>query len=130
MRKAAGIMLIILGISGLIGVALNLSNSGIYLSRLFVILWRIGSGALLVSGGVFCLRRRYWGPCLASALLALVIGISSTIDMLRYMGPSGMGPFWEGGVSLAWGTWIMALGAVVSTVFISLTKKEWQKSQA
>jgi hypothetical protein len=130
MRQAAGTMLIILGIVGLIGLIVSLSGSGIYLSSLPFMLWRIVSGAFLVTGGIFCLKRKYWGLCLASALLALVIGIFSTIDMLRYMGTSGMGPFWEGGISLAWGTWIMALGAVVSTVFISLAKEEWHKSQA
>jgi len=119
MRRAAGIILIILGMIGLIGLVLNLSNSGIYLPFLFVILWRIGSGALLVTGGVFCLRRRYWGPCLASALLALFIGIYSVVEMLLNV----LHP-------MAWGIWIMALGAVISIVFISLKKKEWQKSQA
>jgi len=127
MRRAAGIILIILGIVGLIGLVRNLSNSGIYLPVLFVILWRIGSGALLVTGGVFCLKRRYWGPCLASALLALLIGISSTIDMLRYMTTNRMGPVWPGGIALTWGIWIMVLGAVISIVFISLKKKEWQE---
>ena len=127
MRRAAGIILIISGIVGLIGVVRNLSNSGIYLPVLPVILWRIGSGALLVTGGVFCLKKRYWGACLASALLALFIGISSTIDMLRYMTPNRMGPVWPGGIGLTWGIWIMVLGAVISIVFISLKKKEWQE---
>jgi len=128
MRKAAGIILIIFGVLGLIGLVLNLSNSGIYLPVLPVILWRIGSGALLVIGGVFCLKKRYWGACLASALLALFIGISSTIDNLRYIATYRMGPLSDGPVSMTWGTWILALGAVISTIFICLTKKEWQKS--
>ena len=130
MRIAAGIILIILGVLGLVGLVLILSNSGIYLPVLPVILWRIGSGALLVIGGVFCLKKRYWGACLASALLALFIGISSTIDYLRYMPTGRMGPFWEGGISMTWGIWILALGAVISTIFICLTKKVWQKSLA
>ena len=128
MRKAAGIILMILGVVGLIGLVLNLSNSGIYLPVLPVILWRIGSGALLVIGGVFCLKKRYWGACLASALLALFIGMSSAIDNLRYIATHRMGPFWEGGISMSWGTWILLLGAVIATIFISRTKKEWQKS--
>jgi len=69
MRRAAGIILIIWGILGLIGLVLNLTDSGIYLSLLFATLWRIGSGALLVTGGFFALRRgigeRAWlRPCL------------------------------------------------------------------
>jgi len=128
MRIAAGIILIIFGISGLIGLVNRLSYSGIYLPLLPIILWRIGSVALLVTGGVFCLKRRYWGPCLASALLALFIGISSAIDNLRYILTNRVEPLLVGPISMTWGTWILALGAVISTIFISLTKKEWQKS--
>jgi hypothetical protein len=127
MRKAAGIIVIISGISGLIGAVLVLSNSGAYISGLFAILFRIACGAILVAGGLFCLRRKYWGACLASALLALGIGISSTIDMLRYMQHNRGGPPWEGGISLTWGIWILLLGAVISTIFISLRRKEWEE---
>jgi len=129
MRRAAGIILIILGIVGLIGLVMSLS--GIYVELLrysYVILWRIGSAALLVIGGVFCLRRRYWRACLASALFALFIGISSTIDYLRYITTNRMGPV--GPISMTWGIWILLLGAVISAIFISLTRKEWQKSLA
>jgi len=128
MRKAVGIILIIWGILGLIGLVLNLTDSGIYLSLVFVILWRIGSGALLVTGGFFCLKKRYWGVCLASALLALSIGVFSAIDVLRYV-PHRTGQFWVGGISLTWGTGSMLLGAVLSTIFISITKREWKGNQ-
>ena len=122
--------MIILGIVGLIGLVMSLS--GIYVELLrypYLILWRIGSAALIVSGGVFCLKRKYWGPCLASALFALFIGISSTIDHLRYIATNRFGPLSDGPISMIWGTWILLLGAVISTVFISLKKKEWQKSK-
>ena len=129
MRIAAGIILIISGTVGLIGLVISLT--GIYVNLLPYlpsILWRIGSAALLVSGGVFCVRRRYWGTCLASALFALFIGVSSTIDYLRYITTNRMGPL--GPISMTWGIWILLLGAVISTIFICLTRKEWQKSQA
>ena len=127
MRKAAGIILIILGMIGLIGLVLNLSNSGIDLPFLFVILWRIGSAALLVSGGVFCLKRKYWRACLASALFTLFIGISSTIDYLRYVATHKLGPLSDGPISMTWGIWIVLLGAVISTIFIIRRKKEWSE---
>jgi hypothetical protein len=128
MRIAAGIISIILGIVGLIGLVMGLSPSGIYLlSSLPRILWRIGSAALLISGGVFCLQRRYWGACLASALVALFIGISSTIDYVRYI-TTYIRPL--GPISMTWGIWILLLGAVISTIFIIRRKKEWQKISA
>jgi hypothetical protein len=131
MRKAAGIILIISGIVGLIGLVIVLT--GIYshlLPYLHVILLRIVSSALLVAGGVFCLKRRYWVACLASALFALFIGIASTIDYLRYIATYKFGPLSDGPISMTWGIWILLLGAVISTVFIFVKKKEWQKSQA
>ena len=130
MRIAAGIVLISLGIFGIVGLVMGLSNSGIYVELLryiLPILGRIASGALLVAGGFFCLRRRYWGACLASALVALLIGVPSTIDYVRWI-KTGMGP--SGPISMTWGIWILLLGAIISTTFISLTKKQWQKSQS
>jgi len=128
MRKAAGVILIISGIVGLVGLVMGLT--GIYshlLPYLHLILLRIVSIALLVTGGVFCLKRRYWGACLAAALLALFIGISSTIDYLRYIATHMLGPLSDGPVSMIWGTWILLLGAVISTVFIFVKKREWQE---
>jgi len=39
-------------------------------------------------------------------------------------------PLLHGHLLMTWDTWILVVGAVISTVFISGTKKEWQKSQA
>jgi len=120
MRTAAGIMLIILGILGLIHlIIIGLGDFGILLSSPPFVLWRIVFGAFFVTGGVLCLMRRYWGLCLASALLALFIGGFSVVQ-----------PLLHGYFLMTWNTWIPILGAVISTIFISLTKKEWQKSQA
>ena len=128
MRIAAAIILIISGIAGLIGLVMSLTGIYVELLRyLHLILWRIGSAALLISGGVFCLQRRYWGACLASALVALLIGISSTIDYLRYI-TTYIRPL--GPISMTWGIWILLLGAVISTIFIIRRKKEWQKISA
>ena len=112
--------MIILGMFGLIFlIIVGLGDFGIQLSSLPFILWRIAIGAFLITGGVLCLRRRYWGLCLASALLALFIGISFVVE-----------PLLHGYFLMTWDTSILILGAVISTIFISLTKKEWQKSQA
>jgi hypothetical protein len=132
MRKAAGTILIIAGVFGLIGLVISLS--GIYvvlLHYLHLVLWRIIAITLLVAGGVFCLRRRYWRECLATALLALFIGLSSTIDYLRYIAASRAGLFYDGRViPMGWGAWILVLGGGISVIFICLRRREWQESQA
>ena len=117
MRQAAGIMLIIFGMFLLIVPIISLSMGGSLLFPLGLLPFVFS--ALLVSGGVFCLKRRYWRACLASALLALYIGISMVV-----------GPLLRGHLLMTWYTWIPVLGAVTSIVFIFLKKKEWQKSQA
>jgi len=120
MRQAAGIMLIILGMFGLIRlIIISLSDFGVLLSSPPFVLWRIGFGAFFVTGGVLCLMRRYWGLCLVSALLALFIGVFSVVE-----------PLLHGYFLMTWNTWIPILGAVIAAIFISLTKKQWQKSQA
>jgi len=119
MRKAAGIMLIILGMWGLIGLIsgiIVLSDSGMN-PYLPFFLWRIICIPFFVIGGVFCLRKKYWRVCLASALLAVFIGIAIVVA-----------PLLEGRhFFMAWQTWILVLGALIATIFISLRKREWQE---
>jgi hypothetical protein len=120
MRKTAGIILIILGMWGLIGlitVLIFLSAPGMN-PYLPFFLWRIICAPFFVIGGVFCLRKKYWRVCLASALLAVFIGIAIIVA-----------PLLEGRYFfIAWENWIRVLGAVISTLFIFLTKKEWQET--
>ncbi len=118
MRKAAGIILIILGMWGLYGliVGIIITSDSVWNPYLPFFLWRIICAPFFVIGGVFCLRKKYWRVCLASALLAVFIGIAIIVA-----------PLLEGRYFfIAWETWIRVLGAVISTLFISLTKKEWQ----
>ena len=125
MRIAAGIILIVLGMVGLVGLVLGPSYSSIDPS---IVPWRIISGGFLVTGGVYCLKRRYWRLCLASALLALVIGISSAI--FSVVVPSLYRTVFPAWVFMAWGTWVMLAGAAISTIFIYRRKKQWQKPEA
>jgi hypothetical protein len=123
MRIAAGIILIILGISRLIGWIIGLSSYEIHiLSRSFmlwgIVYWAIVFGGFLVAAGVLCLKRKYWGLCLATALFALLSGISPVVE-----------PLLSGHLLMDWRDWILVVGALISTIFISLTKKEWQENQ-
>ena len=124
MRIAAGIMMIILGAVRVANVIISMSvlpGSFIDSHSLFEGLWMFGYwpivyGALFVTGGILCIGKRYWGLCLISALLALVGGIYTVVQAL-----------WLGYSLLTWETWILVVGAVIATIFISLTKHEWEE---
>ena len=124
MRQAAGIILLILVVFGLVALIIDvrdLIGSGIpsstLVSSLFGLVYiRIVLGGFLVAAGVLCLKRKHWGLCLATALFALLVQIS-------VVGP----PLLRGHFLTSWQTWIWLIGALVSTVFISLTKREWQE---
>jgi hypothetical protein len=129
MRKAAGIILLSLVVFGLVTLIIDVRvlsgldiSSSIFVSNLFGLIYtRIVSGGFLVAAGVLCLKRKYWGLCLASALFGFLIPLFSAVM-----------PLLSGNLSISttWETWIPVVGALISTIFISLTKKEWQKPQA
>ncbi len=126
MRKAAGIILIVSGILGVIGVVGSLT--WIYvdlLPYLHLILGRIACAAVLISGGVFCLRRRYWRACLATAVAALFIGLFSTIDYIRAIVIGR--PLLRELVNFGWGIGILLVAGVVAVIFIIRRKREWQE---
>jgi len=123
MRKAAGIILIIFGALGVISVVILLTGlvntfSFIPVFMVPTILLEIVPSGFFVIGGVFCLRRRYWRVCLASASFAALIGIFVVVALLL-----GSAIF----LAEAWIPWIAVLAAVISVIFISLTRKEWQE---
>jgi hypothetical protein len=122
MRIAAGIILIILGVFGLRGLIFLLSEpmirvSNISLSMVFTILSYIITVVFFVTGGVFCLREKYWRVCLASASFAVFMAIFTVVELSVVLGR----------LATPWIDWFVVIGAVVATVFICLTKKEWQE---
>ena len=123
MRKAAGIILIIFGALGVISLVILLTGlvntfSFIPVLMLPTILLEIVPSAFFVIGGVFCLRRKYWRVCLASASFAALIGIFVVVTLSL-----GRAIFLGEG----WIPWIAVLAAVISVIFISRTRKEWQE---
>ncbi len=122
MRVAAGIILILLGVFGLRGLIFLLQElvirfSSIPFSVVFTIMWYIIPVVLFVSGGVFCLRKKYWRVCLASASIAVFMAVFTLVEPLVVLGRFVM----------PWTAWFLVIGAVISTVFISLSKKEWHE---
>lgn len=69
MRIAAGIIVALNGVIGLVaGIGLLLPDSQTVLG-LLLLLW---AGFLLI-GAIFCFQRRYWGLCLAAAIVSFGI---------------------------------------------------------
>ena len=123
MRKAAGIILIVLGMFTLVGMIIDMTGMNLDVpssARLSMLMgtvpWGIVFGGLLIAGGVYCFRRRYWGLCLVSALIELCLFITPVVGTLLL-----------GGVSALWRMCVMVAGTAVATIFISLRKKEWQE---
>lgn len=115
MRKAAGILMLILGVTWLFTLVLVFLDTGIPAFGLPLDLLGILWGAFLVTGGVFCLKRRYWRVCFSSALAAVVL-------MILYL----MGPLETAG----WLDWFVIITGILPMIFVSLSKGEWSQSQA
>jgi len=78
-------------------------------------------GAFVVAGGVFFLRRKYWGACLVSGLIVVLLDIVPVVEALA-----------RGSDLAVWllmnrVMWIVVGGAVVSIIFIIRRKKEWSE---
>jgi hypothetical protein len=120
MRKAAGIILIVSGALGLIGLVrflAGLVSTLSFVSAVPTILLEIAPIAFFIIGGAFCLGRKHWRVCLASASLAASIGIFLLVTLS--LGRAIL-------LGRGWISWIGVLAAIISVIFISLSRREWQ----
>jgi hypothetical protein len=115
MRKAAGIMLIIFGMFLLNTVVYALRGYGIHVNEIVFNLLMIIPVAFLIAGGIFCLQKKYWRVCLASAWFAVFI-------MILWL--TGSHPN-----DLDWLSWVFSVLGTLSIIFVYLTKQEWKKIQ-
>ena len=115
MRQAAGIMLIIFGMFLLNTVVSALRGYGIHVYEIVSNLLMIIPVAFLITGGIFCLMKKYWRVCLASAWLAVFIMIVSL---------TGSPPY-----GLGWLSWVFSILGTLSIIFVYLTKIEWHEIQ-
>ncbi len=115
MRKTAGIMLIIFGVFLLNTMVYALRGYDIHVYQIVSNLLMIIPVAFLIAGGIFCLQKKYWRVCLASAWLAVFIMLVS----LTGSPPSG----------LDWLSWVFSILGTLSIVFVYLTKEEWKEMQ-
>jgi len=128
MRKAAGIILIVSGIVFVVGMIIDVINhyfgTAIMSMLMETLPYTIVYGGLLIAGGVYCFKRRYWGLCLVSAVVPLSLWITRVARWLAVGVAEGSV---EGFLSLSWHFCIVVLGTLVSTIFIVSRKKEWQE---
>ena len=132
MRKAAGIILITLGV--LLACELNhvlavdFSPLMVFIKRpSFVFLLGLFVAAdFLITGGIFCLMRKYWRVCLASASFA-VFSVVFNIVYFSTLSPFSWGWPWSDYIYMRWPIWFMLAAAVISVIFILRMQKEWQE---
>ena len=123
MRKAAGIIIIVFGVTYL-GLWFSMLVRGLIFNNL-VFEWDILNFhwswiavifllVLFITGGVFCVSKNYWGLCLTSSILFFICpGGSLLIGNIR--------------VLPGWIDWVMLVAAVIAMIFILRTKKEWDE---
>jgi hypothetical protein len=114
MRQAAGIMLMILGALMLVACVVVLIDYDINVHDPVLDISFMFFGGYLVSGGVFCLKKKYLELCLGSAFIAVFTTIGS----------------WIGSYSLTWIDWIHCILGILPIVFVCLRRREWSESRA
>ena len=133
MRKAAGILMMTYGVRAMVFLVYSLSE-GFADYRFPWGLIVIIPAVFVITGGVFCLRRKYWRLCFASSLCLLLFMIGD-LNLLfplpvRALTLESSPPSLELIIplfvyitlSLPWG--------ILPQVFICLRKSEWLESQA
>jgi len=131
MRKAAGIILITLGVLFLyllIDVVVVFGISFFFIGHFyliaqavvaaFVLISSVVPAAFCITGGIFCLRRKYWRVCLASASFAVFSSVLNSVWGVSFL---------SNYISTGWTTWVMLVAEVIALIFILRTKKEWQE---
>ena len=125
MRKAAGIILIILGVAALSLFIVNVSGliTNPYEDFMqtppdyvFIIIATLA--VFFIVGGVFCLKKRNWRLCFTSSLFLHFFMTVLIFSNLFFF--SWMLPLWLSLIPV----WILPL------IFICLRKDEWSESQA
>jgi hypothetical protein len=113
-RQAAGILMVAFGLFLLIAVVSGLSDYGVDVYGLAFSLLLIIPSAFVLTGGVFCLKRKYWKVCFASAVVTLLI-------MIMWLTGHGADSIWL--------AWVVSMVGTFPIIFVCLTKKEWGEIQ-
>ena len=120
LRKAAGILLIIFGVAAISLSIATVSGLITYYTEYnlqtppdYLYITAATLGLSFITGGVFCLKRRYWRLCFASSLL---LHILMTLSIFIFA--------W---IFFLW-LWLSPVW-ILPLIFICLRKGEWSESQ-
>ena len=114
MRQAAGILMVAFALFLLITVISDLSHYDVGVYDLAFSLLLIIPTAFILTGGVFCLKTKYWKVCFASALVTLLI-------MIMWLTGHAADSIWL--------AWVVSMVGTLPIIFLYLTKKEWRGIQ-
>ena len=115
MRIATGILMITYGVKA-IGFLVSSLSEGFIDYRFPWGLFVIIPAVFIITGGVFCLKRKYWKICFASSLCLLLFMIFDLYFLFPV--PLEYIPFWVHiPLSLPWG--------ILPQIFVCLRKSEW-----
>jgi hypothetical protein len=113
MRKAAGILMVAFALFMLADSFSGLPHFGLYFYEVALRLLVIIPAAFVVTGGVFCLARKYWKVCFASTVVTAVIMV-----------------IWWIGQTDSILAWVGSMLGTFPIIFVLLKKTEWQAIRA
>jgi len=132
MRIAAGIMLIILGtIMGTFVALVELTLGEGSMNYARFILVAIIPAVFVITGGVFCLKRKYWKLCFTSSLVLLLLDLYLFLAFNFSYPPF---PFNYPPPNATFSPpsfldWVFTLSGILPIIFVCLSKSEWQEIQ-
>lgn len=128
-------MMIVIGIGSLVPRIYVMSGVGIRVFTINPLFYVVGSisAIFLVIGGVFCLRRQYWGICFASTLLLLLSYLLSLLYSFGVYISIGLGlplSYFVGIQHLDWVSRFFApFEYLLPIIFVCVTRKEWRRTR-
>lgn len=117
MRKAAGIVMIIFGMTA-VGIYFEFAKYNVappqYLAATLLTIFAV---VPIITGGVFCLKRKYWKLCFALSLWLLIFMI---LFLLSSPSPTTLI-----GTRLLWVPCLFIPMGILPQIFVLLRKSEW-----
>ena len=132
MRIAAGILMIILGtIMGTFVALVELTLGEGSMNYARFILFPIIPAVFVITGGVFCLKRKYWKLCFTSSLVLLLLDLYLFLAFnFRYIPfPLNSYPANATWFPPSFLDWVFTLSGLLPIIFLCLRKREWQEIQ-